>query len=266
MNTMIFFLPYMEYQITLAYRSLYCIDVQVFRGKLVKFIHKLLSSSPGFSTTFMSVYIYFDFEYHRTAVSQVSKSHSCISVKVDLFRCPAGDQKLACVASVSSRGSSRKLGQEQKKMNLFFQPFFCFRSNFRAITRLETLATQANRYQINRLFQQDQKRVYQQMNGTSSNFSEVRPDAEETQQFWRDIWGKEVLHNENTEWFKEFKKERVEARQEDIVITALCRMCGSKGETIAHVVSECGKLAQTDYKGRHDNVARYIHWQLCGKC
>ena len=35
---------------------------------------------------------------------------------------------------------------------------------------------------------------------------------------------------------------------------------------MAHVVSECGKLAQTEYKGRHDNVARYIHWQLCGKC
>ena len=46
----------------------------------------------------------------------------------------------------------------------------------------------------------------------------------------------------------------------------LCRMCGSKGETVAHVVSECGKLAQTEYKGRHDNVARYIHRQLCGKC
>ena len=44
--------------------------------------------------------------------------------------------KLACVASISSRGSSRKLGQEQ--------PFFCFLSNFRAITRLETLATQAS--------------------------------------------------------------------------------------------------------------------------
>ena len=46
----------------------------------------------------------------------------------------------------------------------------------------------------------------------------------------------------------------------------LCRMCGSKGETVAHVVSECGKLAQTEYKGRHDNVARYTHCQLCGKC
>ena len=44
--------------------------------------------------------------------------------------------EVACVASVSSRGSSRKLGQEQKKI-------FCFRSTFRAITRLETLATQA---------------------------------------------------------------------------------------------------------------------------
>ena len=57
---------------------------------------------------------------------------------------------LACIASVSSRGSSRKLGQEQKKMTgegegtLPLQPFFCFRSNFRAITRLETLATQAS--------------------------------------------------------------------------------------------------------------------------
>ena len=44
-------------------------------------------------------------------------------------------------------------------------------------------------------------------------------------------------------------------------------MCRSKGETVAHVVSECGNLAQTKYKGgRHDNVVWIIHWQLCGKC
>ena len=48
--------------------------------------------------------------------------------------------------------------------------------------------------------------------------------------------------------------------------TAECNMCGRKGETVAHVVSECSKLAQTEYKGRHDNVAQYIHWHLCGKC
>ena len=40
----------------------------------------------------------------------------------------------------------------------------------------------------------------------------------------------------------------------------LCRMCGGKGETISHLVSECGKLAQNEYKRRHDNVAQYVHW------
>ena len=79
------------------------------------------------------------------------------------------------------------------------------------------------------------------MNETSSSFSEVRPDAEESQQFWRDIWGKEVLHNENAEWLKRVEK----ARQEDIVIVNSFVQNARKGETVAHVVSECGKLVQT---------------------
>ena len=54
------------------------------------------------------------------------------------------------------------------------------------------------------------------MTGTSSSFNEARPDAEESQQFWRDIWGKEVLHNENAEWLKELKQGTVEARQETL--------------------------------------------------
>ena len=58
------------------------------------------------------------------------------------------------------------------------------------------------------------------MNGTSSSFREVRPDTEKSQQFWRDIWGKEVLYNGNAEWLRELKKGRVEATQEDDVITA----------------------------------------------
>ena len=35
-----------------------------------------------------------------------------------------------------------------------------------------------------------------------------------------ETWGKEVLHSENAEWLKELKQGTVEARQEDIVITA----------------------------------------------
>jgi len=31
-----------------------------------------------------------------------------------------------------------------------------------------------------------------------------------------------------------------------------CRMCGDKDETINHIISECNKLAQREYKTRHD--------------
>ena len=65
---------------------------------------------------------------------------------------------LACVAFPSS---SRTSGREQKKKELRGRGrrkkeplppfFFCFRSNFRAITRLETLATQAIREGVLRI-------------------------------------------------------------------------------------------------------------------
>ena len=45
----------------------------------------------------------------------------------------------------------------------------------------------------------------------------------------------------------------------------LCRMCADKGESVGHIISECTKLAQKEYKRRHDNVARIVHWELCEK-
>ena len=41
-----------------------------------------------------------------------------------------------------------------------------------------------------------------------------------------------------------------------------CRLCNTQPETVEHLISGCSKLAGTS---RHDNVARYIHWCLCGK-
>ena len=39
-----------------------------------------------------------------------------------------------------------------------------------------------------------------------------------------------------------------------------------KKETLAHVVSECSKLAQKEYKQvRYDNVAKMLHWKLFEK-
>ena len=45
----------------------------------------------------------------------------------------------------------------------------------------------------------------------------------------------------------------------------LCRLCGRKGESVQHITSECEKLAQKEYKRRHDNVAKKFHWDICRK-
>ena len=45
----------------------------------------------------------------------------------------------------------------------------------------------------------------------------------------------------------------------------LCRLCGEKGETVSHIVSECKMLAQREYKRRNDTIAREVHWALCGE-
>ena len=44
-----------------------------------------------------------------------------------------------------------------------------------------------------------------------------------------------------------------------------CRLCGERDETINHIISECSKLAQKEYKTRHDRVGKVIHWEMCKK-
>ena len=47
--------------------------------------------------------------------------------------------------------------------------------------------------------------------------------------------------------------------------SALCRLCGERGESVQHLVSGCQKLAQKEYKRRHGNIAKKVHWDLCEK-
>ena len=43
-----------------------------------------------------------------------------------------------------------------------------------------------------------------------------------------------------------------------------CRMCKEADETVTHIICQSRKLAQKEYKRRHD-VARALHWELCKK-
>ena len=44
-----------------------------------------------------------------------------------------------------------------------------------------------------------------------------------------------------------------------------CSLCGDRDETINHIISECRKLTQKEYKARHDWVGKVIHWEMYKK-
>ena len=46
----------------------------------------------------------------------------------------------------------------------------------------------------------------------------------------------------------------------------LCRLCKESVESIDHVVSGCSKLARKEYKRRHDNLGKIVHWKLARNC
>ena len=57
-------------------------------------------------------------------------------------------------------------------------------------------------------------------------------------------------------------KAKIDKSQKD----TLCRLCKKADESIDHVVSGCSKLAQKEYKRRHDNLGKIVHWKLARKC
>ena len=57
-------------------------------------------------------------------------------------------------------------------------------------------------------------------------------------------------------------KARIDKSQGD----SLCRICRKVDESIDHIASGCSKLAQKEYKRRHDNLGKIVHWKLTRKC
>ena len=55
----------------------------------------------------------------------------------------------------------------------------------------------------------------------------------------------------------------IKARIDKTQQTSKCRLCSDRDETINHIISECSKLAQKEYKTRHDWVSKVIHGEMC---
>ena len=57
----------------------------------------------------------------------------------------------------------------------------------------------------------------------------------------------------------------IKARIDKTQQNSKCRLCGDRDETINHIISECSKLAQKEYKARYDWIGKVIHWEKCRK-
>ena len=48
-------------------------------------------------------------------------------------------------------------------------------------------------------------------------------------------------------------------------ISEKCKTYGERDESVTHLIAECKKLAQKEYKQRHENIAKIVQLELCQK-
>ena len=81
------------------------------------------------------------------------------------------------------------------------------------------------------------------------------------------IWLRKVNHKRETEslLIEAQNNHPIKARIGKTQQNSKCRLCGDRDETINHIIKECSKLAQREYKVRHDWVGKVIHLEMCQK-
>ena len=57
----------------------------------------------------------------------------------------------------------------------------------------------------------------------------------------------------------------IKTRMDKTQQNSKCRLCADRDETINHIINECSKVPQKDYKTRHDWVGKVIYWEMCKK-
>ena len=92
--------------------------------------------------------------------------------------------------------------------------------------RIVAIAANARRYQErvdifrqNRMFQNNQRQLYRELNQEGERCDDDQPDAEESKKFWGDIWSQLVDHNMDAKWLKDLQSEVSVTNQEKVAIT-----------------------------------------------
>ena len=84
--------------------------------------------------------------------------------------------------------------------------------------KLNRYEKRVRQYQINRMFQHDQKKVYQQLQ-SCSRIESQSPTADDSRKFWSDIWDNKRQHNKRAELLEELRNNKPSVLLNDIEIT-----------------------------------------------
>ena len=71
-----------------------------------------------------------------------------------------------------------------------------------------------NTFQQNRLFQSNQKRLFEKLEGYEKQ-DDITPDSEESKIFWSNIWDQGTKHNEKAKWLEDVKEKYKRIDQQD---------------------------------------------------
>ena len=80
--------------------------------------------------------------------------------------------------------------------------------------RIVAVAAKVRRYQKrvhssrqNRMFQNNQRQFYRELNQEGERCDNDQADAEESKKFWENMWSESVDHNRDAKWFKDLQSE-----------------------------------------------------------
>ena len=75
------------------------------------------------------------------------------------------------------------------------------------------------RFRQNRMFQNNQKQFYRELNQEEERCDDDQPDAEESKKFWGELWSESVDHSRDAKWLKDLQSEVNVTKQEKVDIT-----------------------------------------------
>ena len=85
--------------------------------------------------------------------------------------------------------------------------------------KIERYESHDKQYRQNRLFQTNQRKLFEEIEGLERN-TDIQPDANESKEFWSNTWSRRAMHNASAEWLQNIKEESKNIHpQADITIT-----------------------------------------------